>query len=311
MTETKKIQPLGIKTAVAIGYFDGIHIGHRMILDNAVKLAGQMKLSPAVFTFDMSGKRSTGKGSGDLIPQKSKKKLISKLGIEQYVSPDFGEICDLSGKEFVDRILSSKCLNAAAVVCGNDFRFGKDRSCGVRELRKLCGSYGIQVFPQDALMLDGERVSSSRIKAALQKGDIQLVNRMLGYTYFISGTIVGGNHKAHELGFPTANMKFPENCVLPRKGVYVSDTEIDGFRFRSITNIGTRPTLTDDEEAVVETHIIDFDEDVYGCEATVSLLKFLRPEQKFDSVDELISTVNMNIETARSLVFDERTIIRT
>ena len=305
MKETAKIEPLNIKTAVAIGYFDGIHLGHRLILQTAVDFAKQMNLCPAVFTFDMSSSRVPGKGSEDLITAKAKKKQISGLGIEYYVCPPFVEIRELSGKEFVDRILSAKCLNAAVVVCGTDFRFGKNRECGIKELAKLCGPYGIQVFPQEPVMLDGERVSSTRIKNALKKGNIQLVNRLLGYTYSVTGTVVHGNHMAHGFGFPTANIMFPKGCVLPQKGVYITDTQVDEFRFRGITNIGTRPTVTDDEEAVVETHLIDADEDLYGYEITVELLKFVRPEQKFDSVEELVDTVKMNIESARSLVFGE------
>ena len=303
MKETAKIEPLNIKTAVAVGYFDGIHLGHRMILKTAEEYAERMGLHSAVFTFDMTAKRISGKGSGDLISAQLKKKLIADLGIDYYVCPAFESICDLSGNEFVDRILSVKCLNAAVVVCGTDFRFGKNRECGVRELAKLCGPYGIQVFPQDPVTLDGEKVSSTRIKTALQKGNIQLVNRLLGYNYSVMGTVINGNHKANELGFPTANIRFPEGCVLPQKGVYISDTDIDGFRFRGITNIGTRPTLTDDTETVVETHLIDFDEDLYGFDITVELLKYIRPEQKFSTVDELVETVKMNIETARTLVF--------
>ena len=305
MKETAKIEPLNIKTAVAIGYFDGVHLGHKLILQTAVDHAKQMGLHPAVFTFDMSSGRTAAKGSEDLITAKAKKKLMAELGMDYYVCPSFESIRELSGKEFVDRILSPRCLNAAVVVCGNDFRFGKNRECGVKELAKLCRPYGRQVFPQEAVMLDGERVSSTRIKAALRKGNIQLVNRLLGHTSSVTGTVIHGNHKAQELGFPTANIMFPEGCVLPQKGVYISDTLVDEFRFRGITNIGTRPTLTDDEESVVETHLIDTEEDLYGYEITVELLKFIRPEQKFGSVDELVETVKMNIESARTLVFTE------
>ena len=208
----------------------------------------------------------------------------------------------MTGKEFVENILSRKCLNAAVVVCGKDFRFGKGRECGVKELSKLCGPYGIQVIAVDPVMMDGERVSTTRIKQELEKGNIQTVNRLLGYTYGIEGTVVHGNHVAKDLGFPTANVLFPEECVLPQKGVYISDTYIDELVFRGITNIGTRPTLTDDEQAVVETYLIDFDEDIYGYDINVTLLKFVRPEQKFDSVDELVEKVNQNIELARTLI---------
>ncbi len=302
MTVTDKIAPLNVKTAVAIGYFDAIHRGHRLILDTALDHARRMQLHPAVFTFSMSGKRASGKGKKDLITESAKKKLIAQLGVEYYVSPAFEDICDLSGKQFVEEILSKKCLNAAVVVCGKNFRFGKDRECGVKELTRLCGPYGIQVFAMDPVMLDGDRVSTTRIKAALEKGNIQLVNRLLGYNYSIEGRVTDGNHKARDLGFPTANIVFPKECVLPQKGVYISDTEIDGEHYRSVTNIGTRPTLTDDEDSVVETHLIDFKEDIYGFDIKVTLLKFVRPEQKFDSVEDLVEIVKQNIELARTIV---------
>ena len=300
MTETVKIEPLNIKTAVAIGYFDGVHTGHRMILDTAVAYARQMSLRPAVFTFDMSGRRAEGKGDSDLITAREKKRHIEERGVEYYVSPPFESFCGLSGRDFVDQVLSRKCLNAAVVVCGEDFRFGKDRKCGVRELKRFCGPYGIQVFAQDALVMDGEKVSSSRIKAELQEGNIQEVNRLLGYEYSVSGSVIRGDHRADELGFPTANIPFPSECVLPRKGVYGSDVDVNGAVFRGITYIGTRPTLTEDRQAVVETHIIGFSGDLYGTDITVRLLSFIRPEKKFASAEELAEAVRLDIESVRT-----------
>ena len=302
MTETVKLEPLNLKTAVAIGYFDAVHLGHRLILDTAVRYAKEMELFPAVFTFEMGSRRASGKGKKDLIPLRTKKKQIASLGIEYYVSPAFEDICDMTGKEFVENILTGKCLNAAVVVCGKDFRFGKNRECGIKELAKYCGPYGIQVITVDPVMMDGDRISTTRIKAELEKGNIQAVNKMLGYNYGVEGTVIHGNHVARDLGFPTANVLFPEECVLPQKGVYISDTFIDGMVFRGITNIGTRPTLTEDEQAVVETYMIDLDQDIYGFDINVTLLKFVRPEQKFDSVDELVEKVNQNIELAKTLI---------
>ena len=298
MIESVVIEPLKIKTAVAVGYFDGVHLGHRMILDAAVSYAEQMDLHPAVFTFSMDGTRASGKGSRDLVTVQTKKKRIEELGIEYYVSPPFESFCGLSGKEFVDQVLSRKCLNAAVVVCGDDFRFGKDRKCGVRELARYCGPYGIQVFAQDALVADGERVSSSRIKAALEEGDIRKVNELLGYTYSVTGKVVRGNGRGRELGFPTANIMFPGGCVLPRKGVYISEIDAGGAVYRGITNIGTRPTLTEDCDAVVESHIIGYSGDLYDTEITVRLLEFVRPEQKFGSERELTDAVMLDIKAA-------------
>ena len=304
MIETVKMEPLNIKTAVAIGYFDGVHTGHRMILDTAAAYAKQMSLHTAVVTFDMPGRRAEGKGSRDLITSQEKKRLISEAGVEYFVSPPFEDFCSLSGRDFVDRVLSRKCLNAAVVVCGDDFRFGRDRECGVRELARFCGPYGIQVFEQEALIMDGERVSSSRIKAELQEGNIQEVNRLLGYTYSVSGRVIHGNNKACELGFPTANILFPAECVLPKKGVYISDVVVNGERYRGVTNIGTRPTLTEDQQSVVETHIIGFSGDLYGSDMTVSLLRFLRPEKKFGTAGELAEAVRLNIEDAKAFDAD-------
>ena len=299
MIETAKIEPLNVRTAVAIGYFDGVHKGHQMILGTAVDHAKQMELHPAVFTFDMPSRRAEGKGTKDLITARDKKRLIAENGIELFVSPSFESFCGLSGRDFVDKVLSRKCLNAAVVVCGEDFRFGKDRQCGVSELKRYCGPYGIQVFAQEALVINGERVSSSRIKAELQKGEIETVNELLGYQYSVSGKVIHGNHKARELGFPTANIPFPEECVLPRKGVYISEVSINGENFRGITNIGTRPTLTEDSQPVVETHVIGISRDLYEADITVRLLSFVRPEMRFASVGELTQAVRQDIEQAR------------
>ena len=159
---------------------------------------------------------------------------------------------------------------------------------------------GYSVEIMDDVFIDNSIVSTSRIKEALEKGDIKTVNQMLGEPYSISGEVVHGNHLAKGMGFPTANILFAPNVVIPKKGVYLTDTEIEEETFRSITNVGTRPTVTEDVISTAETHILGFGGDLYGCTIKVMFYEFVRPEQKFTSVDELRQTVLENIEYARN-----------
>ena len=305
MIITDSLQPLGVKNAVAIGYFDGMHRGHMQVLREALGQAREYSLSSAILTFDMSGSRSPGKGPKDLCPASFKIRKAEELGFDHFICLDFSSISSLSGKEFVDRILSHGCLNAAVVVCGEDFRFGKDRSGDVRTLRRLCGPYGIRVVSMESLTYGGDVISTSRIKKLVEAGDVLNANKLLGYPYFIEGTVIEGNRLARDLGFPTANVCLPESTVCPRRGVYLSRATVDGQTWKSITNIGVRPTVTEDEVPVCETHLVDFEGDLYGRTLKTELYRFLRPERQFSSVEELKETVLQNVEYARTVVLGD------
>ncbi len=288
------------KTAAAVGYFDGMHLGHKALISEMVKYAEENDLAPMLLTFDMSELRAAGKGKKDLFPRDDTLNAAEKLGAEIYAEIPFGKIRDMSPDDFCRKVLvGEKGLNCRAVFCGGDFRFGKDRSGTVADLKR-CGDelrYIVKVI--DDVYINGEIVSTSRIKEAMKEGDVKTANGMLGRPYSIKGEVIHGNHLARGLGFPTANVLLPQGVVVPRKGVYLTETVAEGKRYRSITNIGTRPTLTDDVASTAETHIIDFCGDLYGKDIYVMFYEFIRDEQKFDSVDSLKQVVMDNIATAR------------
>ena len=305
MNVTHELKPLGVKTAVAIGYFDGFHLGHMTVLRTALAEAEAYSLQPALLSFDMSALRAAGKGGADLFPPQRKQQWAEDLGFCHYIEASFGDICDMSAEEFVENVLTHRCLGAAVVVCGDDFRFGKGRSGDVKTLGRLCGPHGIRVIAAPSFALDGEAVSTTRIKKLVEAGDMPAVAKLLGRSYDIYGEVIHGNSMGHRMGFPTANVALPQNTVLPRRGVYLSQTYVDGCWHRSITNIGTRPTVTEDLQPVSETHIVDYTGDLYGRHVQVCLLRFLRPAQKFESAQQLKETVLQNVETARTTVLEE------
>ena len=293
-------QDIQKKTAIAVGYFDGMHLGHRELIRKMCRYAEENDLLPTILTFDMSELRAEGKGKNDLFSKKHNMALAEEMGVEVFADVPFGLIREMAPEEFCKTVLSgANSLNAGAVFCGVDFRFGKNRTGTVTDLY-ACGDHlGFSVIAINGVKIDGEVVSTSKIKEAVSKGDIERANRMLGKPYSISGEVIHGNHLARGMGFPTANILLQEGVISPKQGVYITEASIAGERYRSITNIGTRPTVTNDVISTAETHILDFDKDIYGDNIEVLFYKFIRPEQKFESAETLKQVVHANIAMAR------------
>lgn len=284
------------KTAVALGIFDGVHLGHRAVLAAA---AEQKKngLSPNVFTF--SPKTAALKGASGFIYSDSEKKLIleNECGMDGSFTADFSEICDLDGETFVSDILVDN-INAGFVCCGRNFRFGKDASCGVEELIAFGKEYGFEVCTVDEVVYKGQVVSSTAIRELLLEGNVKKAAKLLGEPYMLFSKVVHGAAIGQTLGFPTANQVFAEGQLVPKYGVYKSVTSIGGRLFRSMTNIGTKPTVNDDGKPLAETYIDGFSGDIYGRKIQVKLIEFIRPEMKFASVSELKKQISRDVRTA-------------
>lgn len=287
-------------TAVAMGLFDGIHHGHRTVILNAVDIAGQLPgIDPAVFTFDTATVTSKGDGGVKYIHSRDMKfELIDKLGVRYIYSPDFMNFKNLTGEEFVELVLCDK-LSAKYVVCGRDFRFGKGASCGVAELDKLCRKHGIQVRTVAPVLEDGgQRISSTMIRELIADGSIELANSLLGSKFTFKLPVAYGRQLGRTLDFPTINQYLSKRQVTPKFGVYVSRTEVWGRIYRSITNVGVKPTVESDVP-LAETYIIDFEGgELYGEVAKVSLVSFIRAEKKFDSLEELKNQIAKDIKAA-------------
>jgi len=285
------------KCAVALGIFDGVHLGHRAVLDLALRQK-ENGLTPAVFSFSPSAVlRKTSGQDGYVYNWSQKFYTLQNLGFsgENIHLVDFEDVCGFTGEEFCEKILKNRFLNAEAVCCGNDFRFGRGASCGVEELKRFGEIYGFEVHTADDVKIDGVTVSSGEIRQLLLNGEIEKAERLLGMPYMISGKVVHGRQIGRTIDFPTVNQLFADGQLVPAFGVYASTAVIDGKSYDSVTNIGVKPTVGAESSPLAETHIIGFSGDIYGRSIDIVLKKFLRPEVKFNSLDELKKQISKDV----------------
>ncbi|MDE5835099.1 MAG: bifunctional riboflavin kinase/FAD synthetase [Ruminococcus sp.] len=297
------------KRAVALGLFDGVHLGHRAVLDIALKQE-KNGLQPAVFTFNPTAvlRKTSGK-DGYIYTHIHKYETLWKYGrYKEYGfgfyainSVQFEELCGISGKEFAENILVKK-LNAEIVCCGNDFRFGKNASCGVEDLRAFGKKYGFEVQTAEAVKINNIIVSSGEIRRCLVNGEIEKANTLLGEPYNIYTTVVHGNKIGRTINFPTINQNYSKGQLVLKYGVYFTTTYINNKKYKSITNIGVKPTIAGKRTPLAETHILDFSGNLYGKNIKVEFNKFIRPEMKFSSVEELREQISRDIAEVRSFM---------
>ena len=284
----------GKKTAVALGMFDGVHIGHRAVFEMAESF-DEHGAEAAVFTFDSESLGDKhGKSYRYVVPNSLKLDMIRQAGIKNICCADFSELRNYEAEEFVKVVLAGK-MNAVKVVCGPDFRFGRGAAGNVDSLRKYGTKYGFEVSTVDPVVVDGNVVSSSRIRELLSEGDVKKANALLGYRYKIKRSVEDGNHIGRTIDFPTINQSFEEGQLIPAYGVYATSVVIDGKQYDGITNIGVKPTVEKECKPLAETHILGFSGDLYGKTLEVSFSDFLRPERKFDSLDALKNQIKTDI----------------
>lgn len=280
--------------ALALGTFDGIHKGHMNVLSVAKKLENE-SLTPAVLVFDRHPQEVlSGKKQFLLLSQSEKNRIFKENGILP-VNVCFEEIKDYTPEEFV---IFTKNLGAKALVCGENFRFGKNSSGNTEILFEFCKKYGIIFRTAKSEYCDDSLISSSRIRALLQNGEIEKANEMLGRFFSYDFPVSHGKGNGTGWGFPTANQKIPDNFIRIKFGVYASRALIDGKYYPAVTNFGVKPTVTDSGEAVSETFILDFNGDLYGKSLKIELIKFLRDEKKFESIDALSAQVKQDSKKA-------------
>ena len=283
-------------TVVTIGKFDGIHKGHAAIFER-MKRYRDKGLKPVVFTFDMPVSRVIhGINSRVLTTRSEKRYIFDQMGVEYLIEFPFNEMtASISAEEFIDDFMVES-MNMKAIVMGRDCRFGH-RGVGTPDmLARYAHNYGYEVEIVDKLKDSHDLISSTRIREFVEKGDIVHANELLLYPYFFYGTVVEGNKLGRTIGIPTINLIPREIKLLPPNGVYYSQVELNGERLSAITNIGRKPTLGGTDTATgIETYIYDFNRDIYGEELTVSLYEYVRPEMKFNSLDELKQQLDMDI----------------
>ncbi len=286
---------------VALGCFDGVHLGHAAVIRTATEQARAMGLPSLVLAFSEPPKNYFFPCSVPVITEPSQKeKLIGALGADTLLSVPFDHsVAELSAEAFMETILRGR-LRAAHVVCGFNYSFGAKGKGNVSLLEEFCRREGIGFTACPPTLSEGLPVSSSLIRSAIAEGDLPTVRRLLGRNYAISGKVVDGQKLARNLGFPTINQLLPPHIAIPRYGVYAA--RIDGDCFPSpllgITNVGLRPTVKG-ELLCAETHIFDFSDDLYGKEISVEFLSFLRPEAPFPSLEALKEQVEKDIEKVR------------
>lgn len=277
------------KTVVTIGTFDGVHIGHQKILTQLVDFSKKHHKKSLLLTFFPHPRMVLQKNSDlKLINTIDEKiELLEKIGLDELLIQPFNqEFSRLSAFEFVRDILVNK-LNVSKLFIGYDHRFGKNREGNFEQLQEYGEMFEFEVEEISAQSLNDINISSTKIRKALGKGKISKANSYLGYDFMLTGEIVAGENLGTKIGFPTANIAIKETYkLIPKNGVYVVKSTIEGNLFFGMMNIGNRPTV-EGKHQTIEVHFFDFDNNLYGKKIRVELLKFLRNEQKFDSIDDL------------------------
>jgi riboflavin kinase/FMN adenylyltransferase len=285
-------------TAVTLGKFDGLHLGHQLLLDQ-VKAYKNQGYTTVMFSFLYHPCNLFSEKEFELIyTEEEKKTKLKKSGLDVLISYPFTqETRSIEPEAFIKDILVDR-LDAKAIVVGSDFHFGYERRGDVRLLKKFEKTYGYKVIVCEKKKSSEGIISSSLIRNELKEGNIEAANAMLGQPYTITGEVMHGRRIGRTLGMPTTNIIPAQNKLLPPNGVYASKTLIDGISHPGVTNIGYKPTVGGEEKRGVETFLFDFDQDLYGRVIEVSLYTYVRPENKFDSLEKLRLQMLQDIKAA-------------
>ena len=299
------------RRVIALGFFDGVHLGHGALLRRVAEAAGAEKALPCAFTFDQSPAAAlTGQAVPLLTGIEDRRRLMETLyGIRELIVAPFSLMRDMDWRDFVTDYLQKE-LGVVHVVAGHDFRFGRGGEGSPQRLAELCNRLGIGCDIIPKVEVDGITVSSTHIRALVTGGKLEEAARFLGHPHILSGPVVHGSELGRTLGTPTANLLVPDGIIAPAFGVYASRVLLpDGEARQAVTNVGVRPTVNRGEAGVtVEPWILDYQGDLYGKTICLELYKRLRPERKFDSVDGLRAAILQNAEETRQyFASEERT----
>ncbi len=287
-------------TVLTLGVFDGLHLGHQRIMRYVADRAKAADALATAITFDPHPRAVLHPATAPPLLQTLDQRLanFTILGIEQAIVIHFTpEFAAQDAEVFLKRIVLER-LQAKEIYLGHGFAFGRGRGGNIELLRKMSEQFGFVADEVPEVRLRGNRISSSKIRQLLKDGRVNLARRMLGRPYGIEGVIIRGDRRGHTIGFPTANLK-PQNRVVPKFGVYATATLIDGVWRKGVTNIGVRPTFESDSDPSIETHIFDFDGNLYGSVLRVRFLHRIRDERKFSGIDELKVQIGRDAVTAR------------
>jgi len=296
----RNLRPEHRGCVATIGSFDGVHRGHRAILQQLRDKAAQYQLPSVAIIFEpqpqeyFSGEQAPAR----LMRLREKVEALLDAGVDRILCLQFNRsLRGLSAREFIDRVLLDG-LGVRCLVVGDDFCFGHDRSGDYRLLQQVGEAEGFEVIDTATLEYDGERISSTRIRRALESGHFELVEKLLGHPYRISGRVVYGQRLGRQLGIPTANVQL-HRYRAPLNGVYVVEVLLNGDRLPGVANVGVRPTVGDLVKPVLEVHLLDYDGPLYGRRIQVEFKCKVREELKFDSLDQLVNEIHNDIAVAR------------
>ncbi len=294
------------KSVVTVGTFDGVHRAHQEIVREVVNGARRIEGRAVVVTFDPHPKDVVHslKGPVQLLSTLGERReRLEALGVDLLVILPFTyEFSRLSSREFYQQYVV-QALGVSEVVVGYEHMFGRDREGGIQELVRIGREFNFSVFAVHPVSVDGEAVSSTRIRQALADGNLDRARNLLGYPYAVTGTVERGDGRGKTLGFPTANVT-PSSArkLLPRRGVYLAHARLRDREGFGMLNIGVRPTVTEGRKEIMEIHLFDLSEDLYGQEITITFVSRLRDERKFDSVEDLVSQLQCDKDTALQLI---------
>lgn len=284
------------RTAVALGNFDGMHVGHMAVL-RAAKGFESKGLTPLALLFDEhSLKAITGTAPPMLMTADERNRIIAENGLK-IKTIVFNEIKDLSPQDFVEKILVGR-FGARAVCCGYNYRFGKNASGNAQTMKEICDRLELECRIAGEVDVDSRAASSTEIRKFIESGEIEKANKMLGHPFGFCTRVIDGDKRGRTLGFPTINQELPDGLVLPKFGVYQADVTVDGEHYKGVANIGRRPTVGS-EKVLSETYIIDFHKNIYGEYVDIRPVRFIRPERKFSSFDELAKQIKSDAKEVR------------
>ena len=291
-------------SVVTIGTFDGVHIGHSAILNRLIKIADKENLESVVLTFFPHPRMVLQKDAKIKLINtiEERKELLGKTGLNQLIiNPFTKEFSRLTALEFVRDILVNQ-LHLKKIIIGYDHRFGRNRNATIEDLKEFGKTYDFEVIEINAQQLEEVSVSSTKIRKALEDGNIEITNKYLGYPFMLSGTIIKGRGIGKTLDFPTANLHIEEEYkLIPKEGVYVVQSQISGRKIFGITNIGTNPTVGGTQQTI-ETYFLDYNEDLYSQHIQLEFLTRIRAEKKFKSVEDLKNAIREDEKYARNYI---------
>ncbi|MHA3047610.1 bifunctional riboflavin kinase/FAD synthetase [Riemerella anatipestifer] len=300
ISEYKNTSP----TALSIGMFDGVHLGHQSIIKNLKKISDEKKLSSGLLTFWPHPRTifNPNENLKLLNTLTEKTSLIENLGVDFLFLQNFDEdFRNLSADDFVKKILVDK-LNVKHLIIGHDHRFGKDKKGDFNLLQKMATEFDFEVQQLGAIQLENQNISSTKIRNAITSGDFKSANDMLGYHYPLSGKVIHGKKIGRTIGYPTANISIDNIKLLPKKGAYIVEVWINNLFYKGMLSVGTNPTVSGTELSV-EVYILDFNKDIYDQDITIKFRDFLHEEIKFDGLEALIKKLDKDKALTESFEF--------